>query len=259
MTDETALPEVTTPEVVAGAGEQQTDAAPADENQEGQQTKEDKPERHPLEKELAKERRRINRIVEQREQARAEAAQIRAELERLQKNNLQSTDTGDKTSTEEDPSVVRIPRAELPKLAQKLASEAEQQRELQKAVSGMRKALGDDFQEVTDALADDLGFSADLQFAVAASEAPAELARYLIDPDNAEEAERIARMSPLQAGRALAKIEAKLTAPKQDKPQPSKAATPLQPVRGSAGNTADRPPSDTKAYLKWANERYGRV
>ena len=73
MTEDTALPEVEAIEASAGAGDQQSTAAPAD-DQQGQHDKpegEQKPERHPLEKELAKERRRISRLVEQREISRA--------------------------------------------------------------------------------------------------------------------------------------------------------------------------------------------
>jgi hypothetical protein len=233
MTIETALPEATTPEVDAGAGDQQNTAAPADDQQQEQQEAEQKPGRHPLEKELAKERRRISRLVEQREISRAEAANLRAELDKLRGPDLQNTRTDDKTSADDDPDVVRIPRSELPKLAERLQSEASERETMRKAAAGMRKALGDDFQRVTDELAE--VFNADLQFAVAASEAPAELARYLTDPDNADEAERIARMSPIQAGRAMAKIEAKLAA-KPEKPQPSKAPKPVDPVRGGGGS-----------------------
>ena len=256
MTDENALPEVGAPEATAGVGDQQNHAAPTDENQEGQQTeKEDKPERHPLEKELAKERRRISRLVEQREISRAEASQLRKQLARLNQPNLQSQRAADDGGTEEDQDTIRIPRAELPKLAERLKSEAAQRDELQKAVTGMRKALGDDFQRVTDELAEVLP-SADLQFAVAASEAPAELARYLTDPDNADEAERITRMSPLQAGRAIARIEAKLSA-QPEKPQPSKAPKPVEPVRGS-GSAPGAAPTSMEQYMAWANKQYTR-
>ena len=260
MTDETTLPEAEgLPD--AGAGDQQTNAAPADDQQEAQQpeAKEDKPERHPLEKELAKERRRISRLVEQREMSRAEVQQLREQLAKFERPNLQNAGTDDKNSAQEDADVLKIPRSELPKVLERIRSEADSERENRQAVARMAKALGDDFQAITNELAEILP-SADLQFAVAASDAPAELARYLIDPDNAEEAERIARLSPLQAGRALARIEAKLTASKsEDKPQPSKAATPLQPVRGSGGNRTDAAPTDIKAYMEWANKRYGRA
>lgn len=236
MTDNTALPEVEAPEATAGAGDQQNTAAPADDQQQEQQDKpegEQKPERHPLEKELAKERRRIPRLVEQRETARAEAARYKAELERVLGSDLQNSRADDKNSSDDDSDVVRIPRSELPKLAERLQSEANERETLRKSAAEMRKALGDDFERVTDELAEI--FNADLQFAVAASEAPAELARYLTDPDNADEAERIRRMSPIQAGRAFAKIEAKLAA-KPEKPQPSKAPKPVDPVRGGGGS-----------------------
>ena len=254
MTDNTALPEAPTPEVDAGAGEQLTTAAPAEDQQQEQQPEgEQKPERHPLEKELAKERRRISRLVEQREISRAEANNLRAELDRLRGPDLQNTRTDDKNSADES-DVVRIPRSELPKLAERLRSEANEQEALRKSAADMRKALGDDFERVTDELAEI--FNADLQFAVAASEAPAELARYLTDPDNADEAERIRRMSPIQAGRAFAKIEAKLTA-KPEKPQPSKAPKPVDPVRGSA-SVVGAAPQTMGQYMAWANKQYSR-
>lgn len=254
MNTETTLPEASTD---AGAGAQEDTALPVNENAEqldGEQAEQkgDKPEKHPLEKELAKERRRINRIVEQREQARAEAAQMRAEIERL-RGGLQSERNGGDNADDAD--VLKIPRSELPKVLERLKGEADSEQENRKAVQRMAKELGDDFRTVTNELAEIIP-SADLQFAVAASEAPAELARYLIDPDNADEAERIARMSPLQAGRALAKIEAKLAASK-DKPQPSKAPKPVEPVRG-AGSAESAAPANMEAYMAWANKHYSR-
>lgn len=254
MNDETALPDVEAPEASAGAGDQQSTAAPADDQQQDQQDKpegEQKPERHPLEKELAKERRRISRLVEQREMSRAEAAQLRAELERSRGGLQTQQSSGDN----EDADILKIPRSELPKVLERLQGEAASERENRQAVQRMAKALGDDFKAVTNELAEIIP-SADLQFAVADSESPAELARYLIDPDNADEAERIARMQPLQAGRALAKIEAKLSASK-DKPQPSKAPRPVEPVRG-AGSASAAAPADMESYMAWANKQYSR-
>ena len=256
MTEENAPPEVEAPEATAGAGDQQNTAAPADDQQQEQQDKPEgkqKPERHPLEKELAKERRRISRLVEQREISRAEANNLRAELDKLRGSDLQNTRTDDKNSADES-DVVRIPRSELPKLAERLRSEASEQEALRKSASEMRKSLGDDFERVTDELAEI--FNADLQFAVAASEAPAELARYLTDPDNTDEAERIARMSPIRAGQAIAKIEAKLAA-KPEKPQPSKAPKPVEPVRGSAA-VPGAAPQTMDQYMAWANKQYSR-
>lgn len=247
MNEDNALPEVDAPEASAGAGDQQSNAAPADDQQQGQQPEgEQKPERHPLEKELAKERRRISRLVEQREMSRAEAAQLRQEVERIRGGLQTQQGSGDN----EDADILKIPRSELPQVLERLQGEAASERENRQAVQRMARALGDDFKAVTNELAEIIP-SADLQFAVADSESPAELARYLIDPDNADEAERIARMQPLQAGRALARIEAKLSASK-DKPQPSKAPRPVEPVRG--GGSVD-PDTSKMTDAQWLEHR----
>jgi hypothetical protein len=66
------------------------------------------------------------------------------------------------------------------------------------------------------------------------------MARYLTDPDNADEAEKIGRMSPIQAGRAFARIEAKLMASKSEKtPQRSNAPGPLESVRSGGKFASD--------------------
>lgn len=251
MTTENVLPEVEAIEATAGAGDQHIDAEPAE--QDGQQEKAEKAEVDPREKELRKANRRINNIVSQREQARAEAAQLRAELEKL-RNNAQNTGTV-RNDSDDDADVLKIPRSALPKFKEQIRREAELERGIEELRVKMSEQLGDEFEEVTDYLARSLHFSEDLQFAVAASEAPAELARYLNDPDNAKEAMRIAQMPSYLAHRALVKIEEKLTARKNDKPQPSKAATPLQPARASAStsNNGMPDPKDTKAWVAWAN------
>ena len=62
-------------------------------------------------------------------------------------------------------------------------------------------------------------------------------------------------MSPTQAGRAIARIEDKIAAAgKAGKPKPSNAAAPLEAPRNGAGKTSSMPdPSNTKAYIAWAN------
>ena len=252
MNVEAALPEVT--EQVAGAGDQQNTAeAPAklkDEAQaEGEPAKE-KPEKHPLEKELAKERRRIARLVEQREQARAEAAHLRHQ----QPQRLQSGENGDTLTADERVSLTqaelnKLIREQAERLAPEVSSKREQEGELRAKALTLQKDLGGDFQTVTEDLAAILP-SGDLQLAVLSADAPAELARYLTDPDNADEAERIGRMSPVMAGRAFAKIEAKLEAIKATKPQPSKAAAPLEAPRGRGAVTAE---PDTS---KWSDAQW---
>jgi hypothetical protein len=79
---------------------------------------------------------------------------------------------------------------------------------------------------------------------------------YLADPDNATEAEAIARMGPIQAGKAIAKLEYKLQAKKAtDKPQPSKAAPPIETERGQGTINRAPDPSNTKAWIAWMNEQ----
>jgi hypothetical protein len=81
---------------------------------------------------------------------------------------------------------------------------------------------------------------------------------YLADPDNEAEASALSRMSGIQAGKAIAKLEAKLEAKKaadKGKPQPSKAAEPLEVGRGRGTVTAAPNPSDVKAWIKFQNER----
>ena len=56
---------------------------------------------------------------------------------------------------------------------------------------------------------------------------------YLADPDNDDEAEAIGRMNAVQAGMAIGEIKAKIAARKA-KPEPSKAAAVIEPVK-SAG------------------------
>ena len=79
---------------------------------------------------------------------------------------------------------------------------------------------------------------------------------YLADPDNHDEADKIAHMSAAQAGKAIARLEDRLQAAKtKAAPKASKAPAPLDAVRGG-GNTSGAPnPSDTKAWIRWRNEQ----
>lgn len=83
---------------------------------------------------------------------------------------------------------------------------------------------------------------------------PKAVIEYLTDPDNADEADRISRMPAVQAGRAIAKLEDKLAAEKaKTKPRPSNAPQPLEPARNGGVPDGMPDPSDTKAYIAWAN------
>lgn len=257
MSTETALPEA--PEG-AGAGElpegtpaEVTTEASEPEGQEAKDEGEKKPERHPLEKELAKERRRNQALAR-----RTHAAE--AELERLRPRDISATNEPSQADSE----TLSLTKAQLEELVTKRAQEiapkikdkAAEQERIVSAVQALRKEVGaDQFEELTNDLA--TVFNESKQLAVLRTDAPAALIRYLTDPDNADEAERIGRMDEFDAGRALAKLEAKLEAKKaEDKPQRSKAAAPIESARGS-GTSAGAVPTDIREYIKWANKQYG--
>ena len=227
--------------------------------------KEAKPEKTPEQREIERMRRKIDRLVRQREELRARAP-----------SDLHQQAIGATNEHQQDDSeTVSLSRAELQRQieaeARKLAPTLTEQRvaieQRQKVVQGLAKTWG---QERFDALAaeldDTFGGLADAKGqpkpatdAIFESESPAEVIEYLTNPDNADEAEALGRMSPIQAGRAIARIESKLQADKANaKPQPSKAAAPIEPVRGGGGVVHGSAPTDMKQYMAWAQKQYGR-
>ena len=136
-----------------------------------------------------------------------------------------------------------------------------------KVVQNLAKSWGaEKFDQIASELDDAFGGLADPQGkpkpatdAIFEADDPKALVEYLSDPEHADEAANIARMNAISAGRAIGKIEAKLAAMKaESKPQRSSAAAPLSAVRGAgAVNTAA--PSDLKAYMAWANKKYGSI
>lgn len=91
------------------------------------------------------------------------------------------------------------------------------------------------------------------------SESPRAVLEYLGDPDNADETAALSRMPPLQLGRAMAKLETKLAAKKaEEKPQPSKAAPVIEPIKG-AGSVRDDSPKDTDSIEVWMEKERKRL
>lgn len=279
MTLETASPEVATPAAVAGdqaTTDQLANAKPETEgqaDQEGEPKNEQaKPEKTPEQRERERMQRGIDRKTRQAAEARAEAEQLRQELSRLRgegggAKNPQPQDEDD---------TVSLSRAELAEMvkseAAKLAPTLKQQQaEMEHRTSVVEKLAKDLGQERFDALASDLdealGGLADRSGkpkpatdAIFEADDPKAVIEYLADPDNDAEAEAIGRMSAVQAGRAIAKLELKLAEAKaKDKPQRSKAPEPIEPARGASGTINSMPdPSNVKAWMKWANEEERR-
>lgn len=270
MTIETALP-VATP--VVEAGEQQADPSEFDRSQEGaeepkaeEKTEEPaKKEKTPEQREIERLRRAIDRKTRQLYEARAAD---RREPDQRPVTHEARSDTNTQPQAADEP--LTLSRAELDKLvreqAEKLAPSLQQQRaeiEHRKGiVEGLAKEWG---KEKFDAYANDLDEALDglsvgnkpkpVVDAIFESEKPGALIEYLSDPDNADEAEQLSRMNDRQAGRAIAKLEAKLSAQKP-KPQRSNAPTPIESIKGAGATSSGMPdPSNTKAYIRWANEQ----
>ena len=255
MTTETALPPGPPAEASAPT-ETQVVAAELTESAEGQPEPEKepaaKPEKTADQREIDRLRRRIDNKTRQLYEARA------------------AIPAAPQESNDDEP--VTLTRAELnqriTEQAQRLApTMREEQSELErrsKLYSELEKEWGSqEFAEKTNELADTFGQLIDrsgkpapVVEAIFSTEQPKAIIDYLLDPDNADHAERIARMSAVQAGREISRLEDKLTAAKtKAKPQVSKAAAPLEAVKGGGVPNGMPDPANTKAYIAWANAR----
>lgn len=96
------------------------------------------------------------------------------------------------------------------------------------------------------------------------SEIPADIAYFL--GKNRKEASEIARMTPIQAAKAIGKIEAEILADRKENPTPaaqptktiSSAPPPIKPVKASAVVDKDPEKMDHEEYRKWRMSRGGR-
>ena len=235
------------------------------EKKEGEETP--KPEKSPEERERQRMQRGIDRRTRQLAEARAEADQLRQQLTqgRGKQDNSASADDSEPLSLTRA-QINEMVKAEAEKLAPTLNSQALEVQRRQSVVQSLAKTWGQEkFDELSSDLDDAVGgltdSSGSIKPAIEAifeADEPAKVIEYLADPDNLEEAERISKMGPIQAGKAIAKLEAKLST---QTPKPtskvSKAPAPLEPVRGqgSASATGAPDPTDTKAWIRWRNEQ----
>lgn len=217
-----------------------------------------KPEKTPEQREIDRLRRRLDNKTRQVYELRAQAPQ--------QQNQHQDSQEGD-----DEP--VTLTRAELQRqiteqaqrLAPSLSNERAEIERRQGVVQTLSKEWGEekfnnlaaDLDDAFGGLADRSGTPKPATDAIFYADNPKAVIEYLADPDNADEADRISQMTAVQAGRAVAKLEAKLDVEKtKAKPKPSNAPKPLEAVRSGGGVASGMPdPSNTKAYIKWANER----
>ncbi|WP_395652554.1 hypothetical protein [Brevundimonas sp.] len=270
MTLETASPEVAAPAAVAGdqtTADQLATAKPETEGQAEQdgepKNEQAKPEKTPEQRERERMQRGIDRKTRQAAEARAEAEHLRQELSRLRGEGAGATN---RTPQDED-DTVSLSRAELAEMvkseAAKLAPTLKQQQaeieQMQKVAQSLQKELGEEgFEALASDLDDALGGAltsgkpSPVIDAIFSADDPQAVIKYLADPDNDAEAEVIGRMSAVQAGRAIAKLELKLAEAKaRDKPQRSKAPEPIEPARASGAAASSEP--DTS---KWTDDQW---
>ena len=213
-------------------------------------------EKTPEQRELARLRRRVDNLTRQK-------YQLQAAVTPAQQQQQQADESDDEP--------VSMTRAEMKRHIAEQATQLAPALTQQQAVVDRRQGivaslakewgaekfdtLASDLDDVFGGLADRSGAPKPATDAIFESDNPKGLIEYLTDPDNADEAERIATMSPTQAGRAIARIEDKIAAAgKAGKPKPSNAAAPLEAPRNGAGKTSSMPdPSNTKAYIALAN------
>lgn len=258
-------------EEAGASAEQAPETLNAEAQTEGSQEQEEKeeeqkPELTPEQRELRRAERKISRLVRQREELRAQLNQGLQErpIERDNRTNSDDSETLTLTKAQLQEQIEREARRHAEQIAPKLQEQRAQEEHRSRVVATLAKELG---QEKFDALAADLddavggllderGAPKAAAEAIFEAEDPASLIQYLADPDNADEAERIGRMSPLQAGRAIGRIEAKLAA-KPKAPPMSKAPPPLEAAKGS-GVVKKSAPSSMADYMAWADKQYAR-
>ncbi len=197
-----------------------------------------KPEKTPEQREIDRLRRGIDRRTRQLSDARAELHLSRG------KNDVdyqQPADDSEPLSLTKA-QLAELVNAEAQKLAPTLREQAAETERRQSVVQSLAKTWGQekfdefasDLDEVFGGLADRSGRPKPATEAIFEADDPAKVIEWLADPDNIDEAERISRLSAVQAGKAIAKLEIKLSADgAKDKPKPSKAAAPLEPVKGA--------------------------
>jgi hypothetical protein len=203
----------------------------------------------------------LSRKRQQLADARAEREHLRRQLDEYQRRLTPGSQEDNNRPSDADSEVVSLTRAQLrereeaaarklaPTLAQQDAAEASRRKAAQEIVA---KIGAEKFNELANEIVQVMPEKIALR--IMDSKAPQELLQYLADPDNEAEAAAIGRLDEFRAGEALAELRIKL-AERKDRPQVSKSAAIVEPVRGSAVHNGAPDPKDTKAWVKWANEQ----
>jgi hypothetical protein len=219
-----------------------------------------KPEKSP-------EQRRIDQLQRAVDRKTRQLAEFRA-----REGLTRQAQAPDNRASADDSEPVSLTRAELEamvneraaKLAPTISEQAAEVKRRQGVVEGLAKTWGkekfdglaSDLDEAFEGLADDKGRPKPATEAVFEADDPKAVIEYLADPENLEEAERIAGMSAVQAGKAIARLEDRLKAEKaKDKPRASSAPTPLEPVKGAGPAKTALADLDGEAFAKKRREQ----
>lgn len=228
-----------------------------------------KPEKTPEERERARMQRGIDRRTRQLAEERAARQALEKQIADLtnkdqQRNNYTSSQVDSEPLTLTRKQLAEMVKAEAQNLAPSLNEQNATVEKRKSVVQSLADTWGQErFDELSSDLDDAFGGLTDSSGrpkpaieAVFEADRPADLIEYLADPDHSDEAEAIARMNPVQAGKAIARLEDKIQAAKaKGKPQPSKQPPPLESVRGQGGVSNGPDPSNTKAWIAWRNEQ----
>lgn len=269
MSTETAIAteptagETKSPETLAlEAANREIDAAEGENTETVEKTEktddEPKPPKTPEQREIDRLRKAVDRKTRQREEARAEANQLRERLTSFQmpaqNGDASDSDTVSLTRSQ----LAEIVKNEAQRLAPALGDQHREYERRQSVIKSLAQTWGQEkFDEVASELDEAFGGLRDSSGrpkaaveAVFESDAPAKIIEWLADPENLEEAERISKLSAVQAGRAIARLEAKLA----DKPKPSKLPAPIEPMKGGAPSVKSLGELDDAEFAKRRRE-----
>lgn len=211
-----------------------------------------KREKTPEERRIANLERSLSRALRQRAELRAELGMRGGQMPSRQ------ADGGDRnTEATSDDEPLTLSRSELRKLIEKEAKtlapsirqqedEVEHRRGIVEKLSGewgseKFDAYARDLDAALDGLTDKSGRPKPAADAIFEADNPRALIEYLTDPENADQAEAIGRMSAVKAAMAIAKIESKLraeTEARKAKPKPSSAPAPIESVKATGAPPA---------------------
>jgi hypothetical protein len=213
------------------------EADPQDPARETKEEPQAKPEKTADQREIERLRRGIDRRTRQLAEARA---QVGLHKQPIEAHNAASADDSEPLSLTRA-QLREMVNSEAERLAPTLREQANEVERRRGVVTGLAKTWGterfndlsSDLDAAFDGLKDANGNPKPSVEAIFEADDAAKVIEYLANPEHDDEAEAISRMSAAQAGKAIAKLEARIASETaQAKPKPSKAPAPLEPVRG---------------------------